>query len=162
MNYFATIHTGVSTEYPRKYIFNQYAKPDEHTKYIGMHICVRNDSACEDARILNFYYVSDPYYFASSFHIKHDVQSLLNGLWIDEWVRRRNGDYYKLYNMDVNLHPCKILEQSDNVRGNDENYFVSEEDMTKVSKDMYDSRSFIFSVDVRGEVVYGSVQMTQD
>lgn len=73
--------------------------------YLFTHLCVRNDDHCP---ICRRHYISvheslDEAYDAalqklSNDELPEDIENLKNGdpIWIDEWVRRSNGDHYQI------------------------------------------------------------------
>lgn len=133
-----TILTG-GYNIPRRHIINYESNPPK--KYALLHIRIRNDDGPEDARKLYIYYSDHienfiEYIYPDKDDIDHDlIDSLLeyNEIWIDEWVRRRNGDSYRLYEItDIeNETPKMMLRRIQNeIRGADENHFdLSEYDI---------------------------------
>lgn len=105
-------------------------------KYALLHIRIRNDYGAEEARILKVYYgdskeelydriVKDVINKSDIENEDVEKQALYNykEIWIDEWVRRRNGDLFKLYKIeDINNEtPKHMLKRMVNeIRGYDE------------------------------------------
>lgn len=88
---------------PRKTFIN-YSHPNE--KYALLHICIRNDYGPDDARTLYVEYINDKdsiiNYFDSDEISSKKMNKLMNGMeiWIDEWKKRRNGDLYRLFEIE--------------------------------------------------------------
>ena len=188
---FLTIKTGCENDfeygYPRQYIFSYEIKPTTDIKYIGFQICIRNDESAENARTIYFYYVSDPKYFVDMFKMinrefvtdsynddDNQIQCGLMssaGIWIDEWVRRRNGDLYRLYeynkfvdseshclsNDDTDYIYHKIiinimLNLSNKIRSRDEENFISEKKMCKLIETHLEAKIYKFKIYGTGRV----------
>lgn len=135
------IHTGYNDQYPRTHVFSYELNPPK--KYALLHIRVRNDYRAEDTRVLKVYYgdskeelydriVKDVINKSDIENEDVEKQALYNykEIWIDEWVRRRNGDLFRLYKIeDINNEtPKHMLKRMVNeIRGRDEeNWKLSE------------------------------------
>lgn len=127
-----TIKTGGET-HPRYHYFDYENNPPR--KYALLHIRIRNDAACENARTIYVYYGNNKKCFIEYLKNNSDeeidnsnIQDFLQyiGIWIDEWVRRRNGDYFRLYQIDyINEETPKVMLKriKKKIRGNDEEHF---------------------------------------
>lgn len=119
---------------------------DKHPpkKYALLHIRIRNDEGERDARTLYVYYNDhkEAFYHYIWGHKDDDVVDVLErkddhdlleleGIWIDEWVRRRNGDWYRIYTIeDVQAEtPKRMLKRiRTHIRGADEECLEEKED----------------------------------
>ena len=162
------IHTGYDDQYPRTHVFSYTLNPPK--KYALLHIRVRNDYRTEEARVLKVYYgdskeelydriVKD---VISESDIENDdaeKQTLYNynKIWIDEWVRRRNGDMFRLYKIeDINNEtPKRMLKRMVNeIRGYDEKDWNLSEFTIYDFEHMNEPLPNNFKVYTRGRDVY--------
>jgi hypothetical protein len=87
--------------------------------YLFFHKMIRNDEHCPLCRryYVSFHTTLNEVYDNAILNIedinKEDSINLKNGnsIWIDEWVRRRNGDLYKIMKIQPNI----ILNLNDNL-----------------------------------------------
>ncbi len=124
---------------PRRNKFDYKNNPPK--KFAMLHIRIRNDWECKDARTLFVYYSSKAGRFIDYIAEEDfDKESFFQyeEVWVDEWVRRRNGDLYKLYKIGniKNETPKRMLTRMKNkIRGYDENDFdLSEEEIYRLDQ----------------------------
>jgi hypothetical protein len=81
--------------------------------FMLVHICIRNDEHCPSCRQ---YYITLCNSLEECCELSPDPDRIQRGLsvWVDEWIRRRNGDFYiaKQVEPSVNYDLCN-LEDTD-------------------------------------------------
>lgn len=128
MNPSIVIKTGGSFG-PRQHKINFEDNPPN--KYALLHIRIRNDWEYKDTRTIFVYYSSDKkslLRYSNNAEKDFDEEAFINfeEVWIDEWVRRRNGDLYKLYkisNVEEETPKVMLKRIKNRIRGGDEEYF---------------------------------------
>lgn len=125
------IHTGWYDDYPRLISIDYDDEESKPKKYALFNICIRNDNGPAEARIITVYYgdsdkeLIDSIYFGDNEDKKVDLECGKK-IWIDEWIRRRNGDVYQLFEIDdVENENAKVMLERviGQIRGYDESGF---------------------------------------
>lgn len=68
--------------------------------YLYTHLCIRNDEHCPNCRK---YYVSICFDLNNALEKIPEKAKLNEFIWIDEWIRRRNGDKYQVIIPKLNV-----------------------------------------------------------
>jgi len=133
------IRTGLTEfydNYPRRHYFDYSGACG---KYAMLHIRIRNDYGPKYARTLYVYYANKKEDFLGYIFPRADKNDMIlfesfrnySEIWIDEWERRRNGDLYKLYDIDdVSTENAKkmLKRMKSYIRGADESEIELNED----------------------------------